>query len=132
MRRRTLAALLTAAALSLAGCSTGSTDTPDAPPKAVSDVDAGAFPVTIEHAYGETTIEQEPKRIATLGWSDQDVVLSLGVVPVGAIQVSWGGNDEMSTPGSTRSSPTSEASSRLATATRTGPRSRRSPSSRRT
>ena len=98
MRRRTLAALLTAAALSLAGCSTGSTDTPDAPPKAVSDVDAGAFPVTIDHAYGKTTIEQEPKRIATLGWSDQDVVLSLGVVPVGAIQVSWGGNDAMSTP----------------------------------
>ena len=38
-----------------------------------SQVDADAFPVTIEHAFGETTIEEEPTRVATLGWSDQDI-----------------------------------------------------------
>jgi iron complex transport system substrate-binding protein len=97
-RSRLLAVAITVVALAVAGCSTGATDAADTDTKAVSDVDADAFPVTIEHAYGETTIEQEPQRVATLGWSDQDVVLALGVVPVGAIKVTWGGNDQMSTP----------------------------------
>ena len=65
----------------LAGCSTGSTEATDAPdPETESQVDADAFPVTIEHAFGETTIEEEPTRVATLGWTDQDIALSLGVV----------------------------------------------------
>lgn len=84
------AALLTTTAL--AGCSTGSAASDDAP-EAQSGVDDGAFPVTIEHAFGETTIEEEPKRVATLGWTDQDHVLSLGVVPVGATKLTWGGNE---------------------------------------
>ena len=67
-------------------------------PETPREVDADAFPVTIEHAFGETTIEEEPTRVATLGWSDQDVALALGVVPVGAIAITWGGNDEESTP----------------------------------
>jgi iron complex transport system substrate-binding protein len=78
----------------LAGCSTGSTEATDtAQPEAESQVDDDAFPVTIQHAFGETTIEEEPTRVATLGWSDQDAVLSLGVVPVGATKLTWGGND---------------------------------------
>src|SRR5690606_41626252 len=59
--------------------------------------DEGAFPVTIEHAFGETTIEEEPKRVATLGWTDHDHALALGVVPVGATKLTWGGNEEGST-----------------------------------
>ena len=31
--------------------------------------------------------------MATLGWSDQDHALALGVVPVGATKLTWGGND---------------------------------------
>src|SRR5262245_7020964 len=78
----------------LAGCSTGSTEANDTPEsESQSQVDADAFPVTIEHAFGETTIEEEPTRVATLGWTDQDAVLSLGVVPVGATKLTWGGND---------------------------------------
>ena len=57
-----------------------------------------AFPVTVEHAYGRTVIEAEPTRVATLGWVDQDHVLALGVVPVGATEISWGGNAAGSTP----------------------------------
>ena len=93
----TLAALSTAA---LAACSTTSTEDSEGSSgtEAESVVDADAFPVTIEHAYGETTIESEPQRIATLGWVDQDHLLALDVVPVGAIEVSWGGNEQMSTP----------------------------------
>lgn len=95
MNRR-LAAPLAAATLLLAGltaCSTGSTAPADDDARAASAVDADAFPVTIEHAFGETTIEAEPTRVATLGWTDQDNALALGVVPVGATKLTWGGND---------------------------------------
>ncbi|MFB7938726.1 iron-siderophore ABC transporter substrate-binding protein, partial [Streptomyces sp. NPDC056049] len=34
---------------------------------------------------GSTTIDKEPKRVVTLGLSDQDAVLALGVKPVGAV-----------------------------------------------
>ncbi len=100
--KRTLAAPLAAATLlvgALAGCSTGSTSgtDPDADPTATTTADADAFPVTIEHALGETTIESEPTRVATLGWTDADQALSLGVVPVGATKITWGGNEAGST-----------------------------------
>lgn len=46
----------------------------------------GAFPVTIPHKFGETTIPSEPKRIVTVGLTDQDAVLALGRVPVGTTE----------------------------------------------
>ncbi len=52
----------------------------------------------MNHVYGETTIAKAPTRVATLGWSDQDFALALGVAPVGAVKVTWGGNDKLSTP----------------------------------
>jgi len=78
-------------ALALTGCSTGSTDS-GGDSGSSTKADADAFPVTIEHAFGKTTVEKEPKRVATIGWSDQDHALSLGVVPVGATKLTWGGN----------------------------------------
>ncbi|MDN3357893.1 iron-siderophore ABC transporter substrate-binding protein [Actinomadura sp. DC4] len=45
-----------------------------------------AFPVTIAHKYGSTTIKAEPKRIVTVGLTDQDAVLALGKVPVGTTE----------------------------------------------
>jgi iron complex transport system substrate-binding protein len=104
--KRTLAAptpiTVAAATLLLAaltGCSTGSTGGAEAAaePTAATTADHDAFPVTIEHALGETTIESEPTRVATLGWTDQDHALALGVVPVGATKITWGGNDAGST-----------------------------------
>lgn len=99
-RSRFLAAAGAAAVLlaSLAGCSTGSTEAKEQPaPELGSKVEEGAFPTTIKHALGEATIKEEPKRVVTLGWSDQDVVLSLGVVPVGVNKVVWGANKNGST-----------------------------------
>jgi iron complex transport system substrate-binding protein len=99
MKRRLRAAILAGAALvlgvsALSACSTGSTEATDTPEaESQSQVDADAFPVTIPHAFGETTIEQEPTRVVTLGWSDQDAALCLGVVPVGATKLTWGGNE---------------------------------------
>lgn len=97
-RLTAVAASVALAATGLSACSTGSTATTDeGATSSTSQVDANAFPVTIEHALGETTIEEEPKRVVALGWSDADVVLSLGVVPVGASNNSWGGTEEGST-----------------------------------
>ncbi|HAJ18321.1 MAG TPA: ABC transporter substrate-binding protein, partial [Microbacterium sp.] len=50
-------------------------------------------PVTIEHAYGETVIEQKPERVATVAWSNHEVPLALGVVPVGMSKATWGDDD---------------------------------------
>ncbi|BBY29058.1 iron-siderophore ABC transporter substrate-binding protein [Mycolicibacterium sediminis] len=38
--------------------------------------------VTIEHKFGETRVPANPQRVVTVGWTDQDFVLPLGVVPV--------------------------------------------------
>lgn len=54
------------------------------PPAAEQEAatETGAFPVTIEHKYGSTTIESEPERVVVVGLRDQDALLALGVVPV--------------------------------------------------
>lgn len=99
MTSRITAAVLTAAfgASALTACGTGSTGDKKDTPEALSQVDADAFPVTIEHAWGETEIEDEPQRVVTIGWGEHDYVLSLGVVPVGASKISWGGEENGST-----------------------------------
>jgi iron complex transport system substrate-binding protein len=53
-----------------------------------------AFPVTIAHALGETTIDAKPERVVTWGWSAQDVVLDLGITPVGMPFFAYGGGDD--------------------------------------
>jgi iron complex transport system substrate-binding protein len=85
-------------ALTLSACSTGATGASDPAAGSSSGADASAFPATVKHVYGETTITKAPTRVATLGWSDQDFALALGVAPVGAVKVTWGGNDKFSTP----------------------------------
>lgn len=48
-----------------------------------TDIDTETvFPVTIEHKYGETTIESEPKRVVSVGFNEQDTLLALGVIAV--------------------------------------------------
>jgi iron complex transport system substrate-binding protein len=64
------------ATLALVGCG-GSEDE-------ASDRPAGAgFPVVIEHKFGSTEIPAAPERVVTVGYTEQDVVLALGVKPVG-------------------------------------------------
>lgn len=48
------------------------------------------FPKKINHGWGSTTLESQPKRVVTLGWSKEDVLLALGVVPVGTARANWG------------------------------------------
>ena len=52
-------------------------------PSPASDGGSSAFPVSVEHKFGTTEIASEPKRVVTVGYTDQDAVLALGVVPVG-------------------------------------------------
>ncbi len=96
--RRHLLAAVPALALVLAGCATGPTDAGGTgSASAGAAADPAAYPVTISHAHGTTTIEKAPTRVATIGWADADVVAALGVVPVGAPKITWGGNARGST-----------------------------------
>ena len=45
-----------------------------------------AFPATIGHKYGETTIAAAPARIVTVGLTEQDALLALGITPVGTTE----------------------------------------------
>lgn len=81
--------IVAAAALVLSACA--GTTTAETAGDAPGDPDA--FPVTIAHAFGETTIEAKPTRVATVSWSNQEVPLALGIVPVGMAAVSWGDDD---------------------------------------
>ena len=52
------------------------------------------YPISIEHAFGETVIEEKPERVATIAWANHDVALALGVVPVGFSAANYGVQDE--------------------------------------
>src|SRR5271168_625648 len=43
---------------------------------------SGGAPVTITHAFGETTVPEPPKRVVSAGFTGQDNLLALGVVPI--------------------------------------------------
>ena len=89
-------AVLAAAALTLTACSTGPVSSADAGSSAPAA--SSQFPVTIKNVFGETTIKEQPKRVVTISWVNDDVAIALGVVPVGVPKNDWGGNDKGSTP----------------------------------
>src|SRR5690625_2119782 len=52
------------------------------------------YPITVEHAFGETVIESKPERVATVQWGNHDVALALGIVPVGFSAANFGVQDD--------------------------------------
>lgn len=76
LRVRFAAALAAVLALVLAGCGSGGEEQAQGPA-------APGFPVTIPHAFGETTVPDRPVRVVTVGYNDADFALALGTVPVG-------------------------------------------------
>ncbi|QOR69313.1 iron-siderophore ABC transporter substrate-binding protein [Ruania alkalisoli] len=101
--RRAAVAVAAFAALGLAGCSAAadSSENTDANTSADSsdsndaaDANGDWAPVTIEHALGTTTIEEQPERVAAIGWANHEVALALGIVPVGMPITAWGDDDD--------------------------------------
>ncbi|MED7948480.1 iron-siderophore ABC transporter substrate-binding protein [Streptomyces sp. BE303] len=84
---RRLAAGVSVAALGvglLAGCGSdagdkGANDSANAPAA------TGAFPVTVEHAFGSTKVDKAPKRVVSVGYTDDQTILAFGVKPVGMV-----------------------------------------------
>ncbi|MFS2243192.1 iron-siderophore ABC transporter substrate-binding protein [Microbacterium sp. OR16] len=93
MRSSRLLALAAAAALAvgLAGCASAADDSTDS--NASTGSSGESFPVTIEHAFGETVIDAKPERVATVAWANHEVPLALGIVPVGMSKATWGDDD---------------------------------------
>lgn len=91
---RTLAAAGTAAAMLVLAACGGASDDAGAD-TATDDASSGSGfePVTLEHALGSTTIEEQPERVATWGWGSADAAIALGVVPVAIPVTAYGGDD---------------------------------------
>ena len=95
-RRALAAVLLPLALLAATGC--GSDDdassSAGAPATATTE-DAAAFPVTVEHRFGTTTVPKKPERIVVVGLTEQDTVLALGYKPIGVTE--WYGDHPYAT-----------------------------------
>lgn len=74
-RRRTTAAVMSLALLGLGLTACSSDDGDDAS-------SSGFDPVTFTTPWGESTLEEKPTRIASLGYKDSDVLAALGETPV--------------------------------------------------
>jgi iron complex transport system substrate-binding protein len=48
-------------------------------------------PVTITHAFGQTVVPAPPKRVVSAGFTEQDDLLAVGVVPIATTE--WFGNE---------------------------------------
>jgi iron complex transport system substrate-binding protein len=85
-----------AAALGLAACggSDGADGADGTAPAGSASAGAG-FPVTVRHAFGSTEIPAAPQRVVSAGATQQDVLLALGVVPVGITD--WYGDQPFGT-----------------------------------
>ncbi|MGD7045679.1 iron-siderophore ABC transporter substrate-binding protein [Jeotgalibacillus proteolyticus] len=85
--------------LALAACSddTATEETEasgDSNTETSTEESSAEYPITIEHALGETVIEEKPERVATIAWSNHDVALALDVVPVGFSAANYGVQDD--------------------------------------
>jgi iron complex transport system substrate-binding protein len=87
----TVLAAIPLALAALSGCGSAAGEEQEASGGASAD---GTFPVTVEHAFGETTIEERPERVVVLGWGAQDTVYALGVTPVGMPSYPYGGGED--------------------------------------
>src|SRR5215218_4368882 len=78
-----LCLIFTISVFALTACGSSSDEDSSSKSSAsATKADEGAFPVTIAHKYGATTIKSEPKRVVVAGLREQDALLALGVVPV--------------------------------------------------
>lgn len=88
--RAVLVAATAASALVLSACGGGGGSESE---EGASGAGGEGFPITVEHAYGETVIEEKPERVATVAWGNHEAALALGVVPVIMEKATWGDDD---------------------------------------
>lgn len=85
-------------AIVLAACSDSkdeaATNTTKKDETATTNSSEQQYPITVQHAFGETVIEKKPERVATIAWANHDVALALDVVPVGFSAANYGVQDE--------------------------------------
>ena len=81
LNRRLLLTGSLAAALSACSSSV-STDQADQPADEQPESAQSVFPVTVTHKYGKTVVPAEPERVVVVGFTEQDILLALGVTPV--------------------------------------------------
>ncbi|HWL43001.1 MAG TPA: ABC transporter substrate-binding protein [Ilumatobacter sp.] len=89
---RTRPLLLAVGLLLTAGCASAGNDSSDSVtvpstterprPTAASEPQIAAFPRDVRHAFGRTTIPEPPTRVASIGFTDHDTLLALGITPV--------------------------------------------------
>jgi iron complex transport system substrate-binding protein len=91
MKPPRLPVALIAAALLLTACGSSGPDEDGA----AAAPSSSSFPVTVDHAFGSTTVEQQPVRVVTAGYTEQDTVLALGITPVGVTE--WYGEQPYAT-----------------------------------
>lgn len=98
-RGRARCAAFLALALAVGACGGSDPASEEADTGAGSGAPGGSggsgFPRTIGHAFGETTIDERPERVVTVGLTDHDAVLALGVAPVGVTD--WFGDQPHAT-----------------------------------
>ena len=83
---RLLTTALVAVAALAAGCGDDEETTESAAGTTTAKAEQAAFPATIEHKYGSTTVEKAPERVVVVGLREQDALLALDVVPVGTTE----------------------------------------------
>ncbi|MEW6152952.1 MAG: iron-siderophore ABC transporter substrate-binding protein [Actinomycetota bacterium] len=65
-----------------------------APTQPASGTRTAAFPRTVSHAFGDSVILHEPRRVVAWGWGSADAAVALGVVPVAIPFQAYGGDNE--------------------------------------
>ncbi|MEV4172791.1 iron-siderophore ABC transporter substrate-binding protein [Nonomuraea sp. NPDC049709] len=68
----------------LSGCGSAPADAPTSA-GTTATATGGAFPVTVEHAFGSTQITKAPERVVSVGYTDDQAILAFGVKPVGMV-----------------------------------------------
>lgn len=91
MKKSLLFLITSVIVLILAACGNDNSTNEESTTEKESD---GQYPIVIKHAFGETTIDEKPERIATIAWANHDVALALGVVPVGFSAANYGIQDD--------------------------------------
>ncbi len=106
MKNRVIAATMIAGATFLTACGSQAGSSAQATESAAAATEVAtvaatenaaedtAFPITVEHALGETVIESAPQNVAAIGWGNLDVPLALGIAPTGVSKPTFGATDE--------------------------------------